>query len=591
MITLARNLWPHIRRYRRGLLVGALFAALEVLFNLAGPWPLSFVVDQVIQPNGTHHGSTSWLAGAIIAMLVLVGATSLLDYWSTRLLSASGLHLANDLRDEVFSHLQRQSLRYHGERQVGDLAARVTGDVERSQDTIVQTLSVLFPNLLLIIGMFVVMVALDPWFTLLALVVTPPLGLAVHRATRQLKVSSRRARRADGQVAAAATENLSAMQLIQAYSLEDRQRDGFAKLCQTSMRAGLETARLQARLSPIVDTSSAVSTALVLWFGSVRVLRGDMTLGVLLVFLSYLGSLYKPIKALSKLSTVTSKGLAASERVMEILKTSPQIADTGRPPTLPRVTGRIELIDVGFTYGREAVLANINLQIEAGETIALVGPTGAGKSTLASLVPRFIDPDTGAVRIDGHDLREVSLRSVRHHVSMVLQECVLLRGTLRDNIACGFPGASEAAIDRAVRLALVDEFSSRLPAGLDTMIGERGNNLSGGQRQRVAIARAILSDRPILILDEPTSALDTRSEELLVEALSNLPSQRTTLVIAHRLSTVRHADRIVVMESGRIIELGTPAHLLRSESTYRHLVDLQNGLSTPLMSAPPGGER
>ena len=591
MITLARNLWPLIRRYRRGLLVGALFAGLEVLFNLAGPWPLSFVVDQIIQPQGTHHGSTTWLAGAIVAMLVLVGATSLLDYWSTRLLSASGLHLANDLRDEVFSHLQRQSLRYHGERQVGDLAARVTGDVERSQDTIVQTLSVLFPNLLLIIGMFVVMVALDPWFTLLALVVTPPLGLAVHRATRQLKVSSRRARRADGQVAAAATENLSAMQLIQAYSLEDRQRDGFAKLCQTSMRAGLETARLQARLSPIVDTSSAVSTAIVLWFGSVRVLRGDMTLGVLLVFLSYLGSLYKPIKALSKLSTVTSKGLAASERVMEILKTSPQIADTGRPPTLPRVTGRIELIDVGFTYGREAVLANINLQIEAGETIALVGPTGAGKSTLASLVPRFIDPDTGAVRIDGHDLREVSLRSVRHHVSMVLQECVLLRGTLRDNIACGFPGASEAAIDRAVRLALVDEFSSRLPDGLDTMIGERGNNLSGGQRQRVAIARAILSDRPILILDEPTSALDTRSEELLVEALSNLPSQRTTLVIAHRLSTVRHADRIVVMESGRIIELGTPAHLLRSESTYRHLVDLQNGLSTPLMSAPPGGER
>jgi ATP-binding cassette, subfamily B, bacterial len=211
-----------------------------------------------------------------------------------------------------------------------------------------------------------------------------------------------------------------------------------------------------------------------------------MSLGVLLVFLSYLGSLYKPIKALSKLSTVTSKGLAASERVMEILNTSPQIADTGRPPRLPRVTGRVELIDVGFTYGREPVLSDVNLQIESGETIALVGPTGAGKSTLASLVPRFIDPNTGVVRVDGHDLREVSLRSVRHHVSMVLQDCVLLRGTLRDNIACGFPGASEAAIDRAVRLALVDEFSSRLPDGLDTMIGERGNNLSGGQRQRVA---------------------------------------------------------------------------------------------------------
>ena len=591
MISLARNLWPLIRRYRRGLLVGALFAGLEVLFNLAGPWPLSFVVDQIIHPKGTHHGSTTWLAGAIVAMLVLVAATALLDYWSTRLLSASGLHLANDLRDEVFGHLQRQSLRYHGERQVGDLAARVTGDVERSQDTIVQTLSVLFPNLLLIIGMFAVMVAIDPWFTLLALIVTPPLGLAVHQATRQLKMSSRRARRADGQVAAAATENLSAMQLIQAYSLEDRQRDGFAKLCQTSMQAGLETARLQARLSPIVDTSSAVSTAIVLWFGSVRVLRGEMTLGVLLVFLSYLGSLYKPIKALSKLSTVTAKGLAASERVMEILRTSPQVADSGRPPMLPRVAGRIELIDVGFTYGRESVLSDINLRIDAGETIALVGPTGAGKSTLASLVPRFIDPDTGAVRIDGHDLRAVSLRSVRHHVSMVLQDCVLLRGTLRDNIACGFPGASEAAIARAVRLALVDEFASRLPDGLDTMIGERGNNLSGGQRQRVAIARAILSNRPILILDEPTSALDPQSEVLLVEALSNLPSQRTTLVIAHRMSTVRHANRIAVMESGRIVELGAPDQLLRSESTYRHLVDLQSGLLSPLIPAAPGGER
>lgn len=591
MRPLVRNLWPLLRRYRRGLLLGAVLAALEVLFNLAGPWPLSFVVDQVIQPNGRHGGDARWLGGAIAAMLVLVGSTALLDYWSTRLLSASGLYLANDLRDEVFTHLQRQSLRYHGDRQVGDLAARITGDVERSQDTIVQFLSVLLPNLLLIGGMFVVMVALDPWFTALALVLTPPLAFLVHRSTRQMKSASRRARKADGQVAAAVTENLSAMQLIQAYSLEDHQRDSFNKLSESSRRAGLETARLQARLSPLVDTSSALSMAVVLWMGATRVMRGEMSLGVLLVFLSYLGSLYKPIKALSKLSTVTAKGLAASERIMEILQTSPQIADPPRPVVAGRTTGQIEFDRVSFSYGREQILSDINLQIAAGETVAFVGPTGAGKSTLASLVPRFIDPEQGFVRMDGCDIRAMSVRSVRNQVSIVLQDCVLLRGTLRDNIACGSPGATEAAVQRAARLALVDEFSSRLPDGLDTLIGERGNNLSGGQRQRVAIARAILSDRPILILDEPTSALDTISEEFLVEAIANLPKQRTTLVIAHRLSTLRHADRLVVLEGGRIVEAGSSTELLSSDTSYRHLFATHQAAAKTLSLPAPGVHR
>jgi ABC-type multidrug transport system fused ATPase/permease subunit len=542
---------------------------LEVFAGLAQPWPLRVVVDDVLGPAANGERRIDLLVAACAGLVVVVAAAAFLDYWATRLLSSSGLHIANDVREAVFSHLNRLSLRFHGEHRVGDLTTRLTGDADRAQDLAVQSLAVLLPNTLLLVGMTAVMFWLDPVFALVSLAATPVLAYVVWTSTKRLKAASRRARKADGDVAAAASEHLTAMQLVQAFSLEDRQSERFGELTGNSLRAGLEATRYQARFSPAVDLTAVISTALVIGFGTIRVLDGKLTVGELLVFLSYVGSMYKPVKALAKLSNSFSKGVVSVERIRDVLGQAPQIEDRPNAAWISPVRGQIELLDVSFTYGRELALDRVNLRVHAGETIALVGPTGAGKSTIASLIPRLIDPTEGVVCIDGVDLRNVSLGSVRRQVSMVLQDCTLLRGTLRDNIAIGRTWATGADIERAARLALVDEFSSRLPLGLDTHIGERGANLSGGQRQRVAIARAILRDAPILILDEPTSALDPASEELIIAALQNLPRARTTIVVAHRLSTIEHADRIVVLDRGRIVEAGTHDALLMRDGVYR----------------------
>jgi ABC-type multidrug transport system fused ATPase/permease subunit len=310
------------------------------------------------------------------------------------------------------------------------------------------------------------------------------------------------------------------------------------------------------------------------------VLAGRLTLDFLLVFLGYVAALYKPIKALSKLSTVITRGIAAGDRVTEVLDRDPDVRDRPDARVVTRVYGQIDFEQVTYSYGREPVLQDLTLRVEAGERLALVGPTGAGKSTLAALVPRLMDPTAGAVRLDGVDIRRLTLASLRAQVSLVLQDCLLLDGTLYDNVACGRPGATEAEVNRAIRLALVDEFAGRLPDGVDTLVGERGASLSGGQRQRVAIARAIVRDAPILVLDEPTSALDAASEELIVAALDRLPADRTTLVIAHRLSTVRRADHLAVLAGGTVVEYGAPDDLLRVDGPFARLAGAQGIRST-----------
>lgn len=572
-----RRLRPFIRPVRGSLALGLVLALVEVGVGLLQPWPLQWVVDNVLAP--TRRGGAVPADGERLVMiaagayLAIVLVSALVDYWSTRLLSSSGLRLGNGLRLAVFDHMQRLSLRYHGRHSMGDLSTRVTGDVDRTQDMLVQVLAVLLPNAVLIAGMATVVIVIDPWFAMLALSATPLLAFATWRATVELKTSSRRARKAEGQVAAAATENLGAIEVVQAFSLENVQQERFSDFSGTSLAANLETVRLQARFSPIVDLTSAISVALVLWMGAYSVLNGRMSLGVLLVFMSYLASLYKPIKQLAKLGTTIAKGGAAAERVFNVLDTDP--VQPVRTPVRPmrRLRGEIDLVGVDCRYDREMVLHGVDLNIAQGERVALVGRTGAGKSTLAALVPRLIDPSRGCVLIDGIDVRSMGVTDLRAQIAMVLQETVLLRGTLRDNIRWGRPDAPERLVELAARVALVDEFASRLPDGLDTLVGERGHDLSGGQRQRIAIARAVLRDAPIMILDEPTSALDPGSEGLLVQALEALPGDRTTLVIAHRLSTVRDADRIVVLERGRIVEQGTHQELRVANGLYRSMSD------------------
>ena len=575
-----RRVRPYAAPYRRALILGATLTLAEVALSLAEPWPLRWIIDHVLQPSGSSPAHPQLVltiaVGALIAIVVL---GSYVNYWASRLLSAAGLHIANDLRVSVLERLQRQSLRFHSAHRVGDLSARVTSDVAYTQDMIVQILSTLLPSLVLVLGMFVVMLTLDPLFTLLAIVATPPLAWATHRSRLSLRTAARRVRKTDGQLASAATENLGAIHLVQAFTLEDDRIRRFAGLSDDSLDAGLESVRVQARFGPLVELSNILSTGVVLWFGAQRVLDGKLSLGVLLVFLSYLGSLYKPVKSLSKLTQVVSKGAAAAERIIEVMDAPIDIVDEPGAKAIP-LRGGITFRDVSFSYGREPVLHDLSFTIEPGQSVALVGPTGAGKSTIAALIPRLVDVDRGAVCIDGIDVRAHQLDSLRGQIATVLQDTLLLEGTLRENIVCGHPRASDRDVRRAARLALVDEFADRLPDGLDTRIGERGANLSGGQRQRVAIARAILRDARIIILDEPTSALDAGSEELLLAALENLPADRTRLVIAHRLSTVRDADKILVLEGGTLIQAGTHDELLREGGLYEQLTSFQSGHDT-----------
>ncbi len=595
MMFLPGAIRPYAHKQSAALVSGGLLATVGVLVDLAAPWPVSLLVGHVLTPGHPLAMSAGTAVGLAVGATMLIAVVSgLVDYWSTRLLSSAGLRMAADIRVDIFTHLQRLSLRYHSSQRVGDLTTRVTGDVDRMQDLFVQSLSVLIPNTLLVGGMATVMFLVDPQFALIALTVTPLMGIVVFRSTRALKAAARRARKADGQVAAATTEGLGAVHLVQAFSLEHRMRGRIQGLINESTGSGLEAVRLQARFMPVVDIASALSAAVVLWVGAIRVLHGSLDLSVLLVFMGYVSTLYRPLKALARLSTAMSKGAAASERVFDVLGQAPEVADRPDAVAAGRITGRIEFSEVTFSYGREPVLDGLNLTIEAGETVALVGPTGSGKSTIAALLARLMDPQHGCVRIDGVDLRSVTLASLRPKISLVLQDCLLLDASLFDNIACVRPGVAQHQVLEAARLALVNEFADRLPDGLQTLVGERGAALSGGQRQRVAIARAIVRDAPILVLDEPTSALDSLSEQLIVKAIDQLPAGRTTLVIAHRLSTVRGADRIAVLRAGRIAEIGTPDELIKAGGHYADLSRAQFGhgrseSSLPSLSATSAG--
>ena len=545
----------HVRRYWPALFVGSLFAVLLVLTKLAQPWPLGWLVDHAL--GGAPKGASAIRGDLLLAVGSLAGVVTfgaIVDYWSTRLLSSAGLHVATDMRSRAFTHLHRLSLGYHKQHQVSDLSSRLTTDVDHTQDMLVQMLSNVLPNLLRVVGTFVVMVIIAPTLTLLSLSTIPLLGLALLHSRRRLRQATRRAHNADLAVASLATESLGAIGLVQAFTLEPHQSGHFEELSGDSLSAGVEAIRLQARFSPTVDAAGLVSILIVLWVGANRVADGQMRLGVLLIFLTYVGSLYTPVKALTKLTPMFITGIAAAERIDDVLSTEPEIDDRRDAIYAPPFKGHLRFDEVTFSFGRERSPWAVSFDVNAGETVALVGPADAAKSILASLVPRLIDPVTGRVLIDDRDIRDYTVASLRAQVSMVLRETMLLRGSICDNIACGRPGASRSAIERAAKLAFVDEFSDRVPDGLDTIVTGRGVNLSGDQRQRIAIARAILRDAPILILDEPTGALETESEELIVAAIDNLPRSRTTLIIARRLSTVRKADRIVVLDGGGVVE-------------------------------------
>src|SRR5712671_4432259 len=559
----------------------------ESVTDLLEPWPLKIVFDYVFgskRMTGWLTGPVSWfgtdkfsiLNFAILAVLVIAVLGALSSYCEKYLTTSVGQWVMHDLRRVLYSHIQQLSLTFHDQKRTGDLISRVTSDIDAVQNLISQVLLGLLVNVLTLVGMTVVMFYLNWEFTLIALTVAPGLFLVVYYYTHRIKKASRAVRLKEGQVVNVLEEVLSSIRVVKAFAREDYEQKRFEKESRASVEAALQARSIKAKLPPLVEIIVACGTCLVLWYGARLVLKGALTPGELLVFLLYLGKMYKPMRELSKMTDTISKAQVGWERIREVLENEMQVRDLPKAKRAPRFKGRIEFDHVDFSYnGGQPVLKDVSLKIRPGQLAALVGPTGAGKTTIVSLLPRFYDLTSGQIRVDGTDVRQFKLQSLRQQISFVLQETLLFRATVAQNIAYGKPEATTEEIIRAAKAANADEFIQKLADGYDTMVGERGVTLSGGQRQRLTIARAIIRHAPILILDEPSAGLDAESEQLVFDALGNLMEGKTSIVIAHRLATVRRADVIFVIDQGRVVEQGTHEELLANGGLYSRLYELQ----------------
>ena len=587
---LMRLLLPLLKPFRLSLSAATIAMLLDSALTVLRPWPLKIVIDRVLSDhhtrvpligpwvNALHASPMAILYAACAATLLIAIGTGALTYCYTRLLGDVGQRFVFALRRDLFAHMQRLSLRFHDRQRTGDLITRLTSDVQAIRDVVSGGSILFFTNASLLAGMLAMMFWLNWQFALAALSVAPLLFWSVFRYTSRVKAAARTARTSEGLLASVAQETLSSIRIVQGLAQEEQQSERFQTQNMGSLNAYLESVRYQAAVAPLVDVFAAAGLAIVMWFGAMRVLAGELTTGDVVVFFAYVTNLYAPIKALSRLWYSLNRATIGIERIGEVMELAYDVTDRPNATRARGLSGQIEFRDVSFAYeeSRE-VLSRIQLKITAGERLAIVGATGAGKSTLVSLIPRLYDPTRGSVLMDGHDVRTFTVQSLRDQVSMVLQDALLFSGTIRDNIAFGRPEATMDEIVAATRTANADEFIDRLPFSYETPVSERGTTLSGGQKQRIAIARAILRDAPILILDEPTSGLDAASERLVVDALERAAEGRTTITIAHRLTTLRFADRIIVLDGGRILEEGTHLELMRRRGRYASFFDLHSG--------------
>jgi len=582
-----------LRPHAKALTIGLVAAIGEGVANLLEPWPLKIVLDDIVRSHRTHgwlwsivfrfadHDKTAILKFAIVAVLLIAALDAVCSYEESFRATSVGQWVMHDLRRTLYSHIQRLSLAYHDKKQTGDLISRVTGDIDAIQSFIATGLLSAFINCMTLAGMVGVMFYVNWRFTVIALSVAPVLFLIVFYYTRRIKKASREVRKKEGQIVSTVQEVLSSIRVVKAFAREEYEQRRLEEESLESVESALRARNLKAKLSPLVEIIVALGTCLVLWFGARMVLSGALSVGSLVVFVLYLGKMYKPMQQLSKMTDSYSKAAVGYERIQEVLAINVQIRDQPGSRRAPRFKGSIGLEHVDFSYSPETVvLSDISLKIEPGQLAALVGPTGAGKTTIVSLIARFYDPDRGTVTIDGTDIRRFRQKSLRSQLSFVLQDTVLFHAPVWQNIAYGKPEATRAEILRAAEAANAHEFIEKLPEGYNTMVGERGVTLSGGQQQRIAIARAIIRNTPILILDEPSSNLDAGSEKLVFEALDRLMAGRTSIVIAHRLSTIRRADIIFVVQEGKIVEQGKHEELVKAQGLYAELCRLQFRIDT-----------
>lgn len=580
-----RRIFSYLRPYRYPFL-GALGQVFLISsFELAKPWPLKIVIDNVLggKPLALKFAS-SWpselllvvACAALVSVYILLGGLTVLNNFATIRI---GQRMVNDLRSDLYMHLQRLSLAFHSRHQVGDLLYRVTADTYAIQTLTMNGLFPIVSALILLVGMFFIMVRLDWQLTLLALSVCPILFLSISLMGSRISSAATHARERESAVYSLVQRAMSSIRVIQAFTKEEEEHRSFMAASHQSLAASLRLYTLQTLYSGVINIVIAVGTAVVVWVGARHVLSGVLTIGEIVVFTSYLASLYGPINSISQTWGLIQGARVGVRRVFEILEKEKGLEDGTRTFAAAGAQGEVSFEDVSFHYlPEQPVLKQVRLHVRKGQTIAIVGPTGAGKSTLLSLLPRFYDPQAGRVKIDGLDVREFTLKGLRRQISMVLQPPLVFPITFAENIAYGRPEAGRDEIVEAARLARIHDHIERLPQGYGTLVGEMGATLSEGERQRLTIARAILRNAPILILDEPTSSVDAETEALIMEGLKSLTAGRTTFIIAHRLSTVRQADRIVVLREGRVVEEGTFTELMGKEGPFALLYRTQFSL-------------
>ena len=583
-LSIKELLKPHIKL----LMVGLAAVVGEGIADLLQPWPLKIVLDNVLQSREIHGwlnrvilatagtDKVAILRFAAVAVLVVAVIDAVCTYTDKYVTTSVGQWVVHDLRRTLYHHIQRLSLAYHDRKQSGDLISRVTNDIDAIQSFITSGLLGAFVNCLTLFGMIGVMLYLNWRFTLIALSIAPVLFVVVYSYTRRIKKASREVRKKEGEMVSVMQEVLSSIRVVKAFAREEYEERRLEEESLESVEIAMRARSLKAKLSPLVGLIVSTGTAMVLWFGARMSLTGRLSAGSLVVFIMYLGKMYKPMQELSKMTDTYSKAAVGFERIQEVIEMDGEVKDIPGARRAPRFKGNIEFENVNFGYEpNRLVLRDVNFKIEPGQVAALVGPTGAGKSTIISLIPRFYDPTSGVVKIDSQDVRSFQQKSLRQQMSFVLQETLLFHGTIWYNIAYGKPEATRREILRAAEMANAHEFIEKLPQGYNTMVGERGVTLSGGQRQRIAIARAIIRNTPILILDEPSSGLDAASEKLVFEALDRLMEGRTSIVIAHRLSTIRQAGIIFVVKDGMIVERGTHDELVQKGGLYSELYQIQ----------------